>query len=81
MIVRSLTTVFNVVSVSQFYCNAFKVRNWRKEIFFLEIEVVFCFGTPFFENDIKWKSNYLVVFNHLLSNMFRLYDESHHQAF
>jgi hypothetical protein len=29
----------------------------------------------------EWiKSNYLVVFNHLLSNMLRLYDESHHQA-
>ena len=31
--------------------------------------------------DIKYKTNYLVVFNHLLSNMFRQYDESHNQAF
>ncbi len=38
MIVRSLTTVFNVVSVSQFYCNAFKVRNWRKETFFWKLK-------------------------------------------
>ena len=34
-----------------------------------------------FENETKWKANYLVVFNRLLSNMSRLYDESHHQAF
>jgi len=47
-------------------------------VFFGSFEVMF--WNSIFENDIKWKST-IWFFNHLLSNMFRQYIESHHQAF
>ncbi len=64
-LINNMTDLLPDITLGKLFRESAFLLNW---IFFLCV----------FENDIKWKSNYLVVFNNLLSNMFRLDDESHY---